>query len=112
MTKSKILSPKAHSPVNRTSSFIRTSSFVIRHFSSHPLGDFDPEKVEAFGENTAVELAQGETGTAGGLVGFQDRTGFVESVERIRQFVEVIREQIRAVIVQDSGNDLGELREL
>jgi hypothetical protein len=48
----------AASIVIRTPSFIR--HFGIRHFSSHLLRYFDPEKAEALFQDSSSEVAQGE----------------------------------------------------
>src|SRR5438270_13373802 len=113
MTKSEQKPRARRSFVIRASSFIRHSSFVIRHSSlhSHPLGNFYSQQLQSFHQHAASQLAEGESRVARRFFRFQDGTGFVEAVKRVRQFVEIIREQVWAKVVQDGRNDFRELAE-
>src|SRR3954463_14091540 len=61
----------------------------------HPLRNLNSQELQAFSQDTAAQFAQGETRAARRLLRFQDGTRFVESVEGVREFVEIICEQVR-----------------
>ena len=68
-------------------------------------------RVQAATENARGQFAERQASRAGGFVGFQNRTRFVESVEGVGQLEEIIREQIRTKIIQHLRDGLGELSE-
>jgi len=109
MTKSEIVRRTPRSFVIRALSFIRHSSFVLRHLPSHLLRHLDPEQLEALGQNPRRQLAKRETGAACGLLRLQNRAGFVKRVEAVGQLEEIICQNVRPEIVQNRWNDFAEL---
>ncbi len=78
----------------------------------HPLRHADAEEVEALGEHAGGGVAKRETRIADGFRGLQHGATFEEGVECSGEFVEVIAEEIRPVVVEDRGEDFAKLREL
>src|ERR1041385_5881910 len=75
----------------------------------HFVGSFDPEKIESALEHAPGEIAQREARATCRLGRFQNRAGLVESVEAVGQLEEIVRQDVRAKIVQYLRNDFGEL---
>ena len=77
----------------------------------HAFGDGDSEEIESGAEDAIGDGAEGESGGAWDGIGFEDGASFEETVEEAREFVEVIAEEIGAIIVEDLGEDFTELEE-
>ena len=77
----------------------------------HAFGDGDSEEIESGAEDAIGDGAEGEAGGAWDGIGFEDGASFEETVEEAREFVEVIAEEIGAIIVEDLGEDFTELEE-
>ena len=79
--------------------------------SLHPLWHFDAEQGQALFEQAGGGVAQGKTGGSRGDFGFQNGARFEETVEGAREFVEVVREHVRAVVFEDLREDFAELQQ-
>src|SRR5581483_1263653 len=76
----------------------------------HLLRDLDPEKVEALFQDARSQFREGKARCPRGLIRFQDRAALVEAMKGVGQFEEIIRQKVRAKIVQDLRDNFGELR--
>ena len=97
---------------------VRDSSTTLRfarndkgglHGCSHSFGNCNPEQIEPALQNACSQSAERESRAARRLFGFQDRTRFVEGVEAVRRFEQVVRQNVRPEIVQDCRHHFGEL---
>src|ERR1700730_6236364 len=82
---------------------------MTRRSVSHLLGHFDSEKIQAALQNAAREIAQGQPRTARRFFRFQHRASFVEGVEAVGQLEKIVRQNVRAKIVQHLRNALSKL---
>ena len=78
------------------------------HFFRH----FDAEEIEAALQGAGSGVAEFQSSCTRISVGFQDGAGLEEAVESGGDFVEIIRQKIRPVIVQNCGQDFAELEQL
>ena len=78
----------------------------------HLFQGFDAEGGEALLEDAGGEVAEDEAGGALGGVGFEDGAVFVEGGEVAGELVEVVAEEVGAVIVGDGLEDEAEVEEV
>src|ERR1043166_2378306 len=95
-----------YGPGLRHSFVIRYSCFVI--FPLHLLRHLDSKKFQPALQNSPGKIAQGQTRTARRFLRLQDGASFVECVEAVGQFEQIICQNVWAKPIQHLWNYFSE----